>query len=79
MYAAGIAWERALNTPSNASGDRAVLRERGFSRRDIDAFACASGALLSTREEALERVTRALLERRTLRAEHVRRIALGTL
>lgn len=75
MYAAGLAWERVAGNARWAGGDVECLRKRGHSRLDINAFARAAEALLSTRSVAHARVTRALVEHTSITAHDVYELA----
>lgn len=74
MYAAGVAWDRALGEDSPA--DRKLIHELGFTVRDGRGLVRAAGAMLRDLGGAHARVTRALLER-NLGAVDIARLARG--
>lgn len=64
MFAAGIAWSRAMGQEWQGSGDLAALRRMGCTTKGaVDALVVAAGAMLKERALAHARVTRALLDR----------------
>jgi hypothetical protein len=70
MYAAGVAWERAMRREWAAAGDLAELRRMGCTTAGcIDALSAAAGALLRERMTTHARVTRILADRDLTHAE----------
>lgn len=64
MYAAGIAWDRALGLPSvHSSLDLRELRKITSGRHGVETMVRAAGAMLAGLGPIHARVTRALLER----------------
>ena len=77
MYAAGVAWDRAVRSPGYShSSDAAWARELCSGRAGYLAMLRATAALLAARRHAHERVTQALLER-DLTGDDVAALARG--
>jgi hypothetical protein len=74
MLAAGVYYEERRGHPKDSAGDRRLLRRYGYWPGGHATLAAAAGAILESRREAWEAVTRALLERDITGAD-VERIA----
>lgn len=76
MYAAGIAWDRALGLSDYGSSLDARYCRELVGKRGVEACTLAASAILATRGGIHARVTRALLEH-DLTMAHVEALAKG--
>jgi hypothetical protein len=63
MFAAGLAWDKAVRDPRENRADRAAVLQLVSTRHGLDTCVRAAGAMLASLGAVHARVTRALLSR----------------